>query len=157
MIVDTLKNHSLYPFGPAWEHAFAFLEGLAPDTPEGRYTIDGDAIFAIVMSYETSAPEAGVFESHRDYVDIQTVLAGGEGFECAFADTLEVETPYDASRDAAFYRRKVPGQSRVDVFPGTFVMLFPHDAHMAALMIGGRAERIKKVVVKVRAELLEAP
>ncbi|MBU1928128.1 YhcH/YjgK/YiaL family protein [bacterium] len=38
--------------------------------------------------------------------------------------------------------------------PETFVMLYPHDAHMAGLMIDVKPEFIKKVVVKIKKELL---
>ncbi len=155
MIIDKVENFRLYHFGPAWHRAFKFLGTLTPDSPDGRYTIDGDDIFAIVMSYHTSAPESVVFESHQKYVDIQTVITGCEGFECAFSDDLSVTTPYDASKDAAFYERTTHGQTRVDVFPGTFVMLYPHDAHIAGLMVGNESKLVKKVVVKVKIELLE--
>ncbi len=155
MIIDRVENFEQYPFGAAWKRAFAFLNTLTPDSPDMKYTIDGDDIFAIVMSYDTTAPETSLFESHKEYVDIQTVIVGGEGFECAFSSELTLTTPYNASKDAAFYRRTSPGQTRVNVFPGTFVMFYPHDAHMAALMIGTEPERVKKVVVKVRRALLE--
>ncbi len=155
MIIDRVENFEQYPFGSAWQRVFAFLNTLTPDSPDMKYTIDGDDIFAIVMSYDTTAPETGVFESHRNYVDIQTVIVGAEGFECAFSDELTVVTPYDDAKDAAFYRRTSPGQTRVNVFPGTFVMFYPHDAHMAGLMVSSEPERVKKVVVKVRRELLE--
>ncbi|MGW8169429.1 MAG: YhcH/YjgK/YiaL family protein [Sulfurovaceae bacterium] len=154
MIIDKVENFGLYHFGPAWRSAFEFLGTLTPDTPDGRYTIDGEDIFAIVMSYHTSAPESAVFESHQKYVDIQTVIAGAEGFGCAFSDDLSVAIPYDASKDAAFYERTSHGQMRVDVLPGTFVMLYPHDAHIAGLIVGEESQLVKKVVVKVKVELL---
>lgn len=155
MIIDKLENFEQYHFGSAWQRAFAFLNTLTPDSPDMKYPIDGDDIFAIVMSYNTTAPETGVFESHRNYVDIQSVIVGAEGFECAFSDELTPETPYDASKDAAFYKRTAPGQTRVNVLPGTFVMLYPHDAHLAGLMVETESKRVKKVVIKVKRELLE--
>ena len=154
MIFDRFENASLYPLGPAWQRAVDFLQTLTPDSEEGKHLIDGDDIFAIVMSYDTAAPESGLFESHRDYVDVQSVLEGAEGFECAFADTLEVATPYDTQKDAAFYTRAAPAHCRVDVRPGTFVLLYPDDAHLAGLIVDGDSERVKKVVVKIRKELL---
>jgi YhcH/YjgK/YiaL family protein len=157
MIIDKTENHDLYHFGPVWKRVFAFLETLTPDSPEQRYAIQDDDIFAIVMSYDTCAPESGLYESHREYVDVQSVIVGCEGFECAFADTLDVETLYDAAKDAAFYRRSRPGPSRVDVSPGTFVMLYPNDAHMAGLIVGDSSARVKKVVVKIRKSLLAEP
>lgn len=156
MIIDKVENFEHYHFGAAWQRVFAFLNTLTPDSPEMKYTIDGDDIFAIVMSYDTATPETGVFESHKKYVDIQTVLVGCEGFECAFSDELTVQTPYDASKDAAFYKRVVPGHTRVNVYPGTFVMLYPHDAHLAGLQVADRSQMVKKVVVKVNKALLSA-
>ena len=154
MIIDRLENWKHYHFGSAWTKAFEFLLTLSPDAEEKKYTIEGDDIFAIVMSYDTCVPETSLFESHQKYVDIQTVLIGAERFECSFADTLSVQTPYDDATDVQWYKRTVPGQTRVDVYPDTFVMLYPHDAHMAALMTGERSEPVKKVVVKIKAELL---
>ncbi|GIT97981.1 YhcH/YjgK/YiaL family protein [Sulfurovum sp. TSL1] len=154
MIIDRLENWEHYRFGPAWTKAFEFLLTLSPNAEEKKYTIDGDDIFAIVMRYDTCSPETSLFESHRKYVDIQTTLIGTERFECSFTDTLSVQTPYDDATDVQWYKRMVPGQTRVDVSPDTFVMLYPHDAHMAALMTGERSEHVKKVVVKIKAELL---
>jgi YhcH/YjgK/YiaL family protein len=154
MIIDRLEHWEHYHFGAAWTKAFEFLGTLSADAEEKKYTIEGDDIFAIVMSYDTCSPETSLFESHQKYVDIQTTLIGTERFECAFTDTLLVQTPYDDATDVQWYKRTHPGQTRVDVSPDTFVMLYPHDAHMAALMTGENSEHIKKVVVKIKAELL---
>jgi len=154
MIIDRLENWKYYHFGSAWTKAFEFLHTLPADAEEKKYTIQGDDIFAIVMSYDTCAPETSLFESHQKYIDIQTVLVGAEGFECSFTDTLSVHTPYDAATDIQWYKRTIPGQTRVDVCPNTFVMLYPHDAHMAALITNKKPEQVKKVVIKIKAELL---
>ena len=154
MIIDRLENWKHYHFGSAWTKAFEFLHTLSANAEERKYTIEGDDIFAIVMSYDTLAPETSLFESHQKYVDIQTVLIGTEGFECSFTDTLSVHTAYDDATDVQWYTRTIPGQTRVDVCPQTFVMLYPHDAHMAALMTDKVPDHVKKVVVKIKAELL---
>jgi len=154
MIIDRLENWKHYHFGSAWTKAFEFLHTLSANAEERKYTIEGDDIFAIVMSYDSVAPETSLFESHQKYVDIQTVLIGTEGFECSFTDTLSVHTAYDDATDVQWYTRTIPGQTRVDVCPQTFVMLYPHDAHMAALMTDKVPDHVKKVVVKIKAELL---
>ena len=156
MIIDKLKFRDHYPFGPAWDLAFEFLKSLTPEAEEKKYNLQGDDIFAIVMSYETKNPENALLETHRKYVDIQTVLVGSERMECFARDELIVDVPYNESTDAEFYKRTSPGSVGVDVFPGTFVMFFPHDAHMPALMVDEKPERIKKVVVKIKVELLAA-
>lgn len=155
MIIDRLENWEQYHFGPAWRRAFEFLTSLPPDADVKKYPLQGEEIFAEVATYETKKPEAAVLETHRKYVDIQTVLSGSEVMECFSREGLEVDTPYDETKDAEFYRRSSPGPTRVDLSLGTFVMLFPQDAHMPGLMIGERPELIKKVVVKIDLELLK--
>ena len=154
MIIDKIKHYQDYHYGPAWKRAFEFLNTLSPESPDKKYPIEGDDIFAIVMSYKTFSPEKALFEAHKEYVDIQTVLVGTEGFECAFCDELTVDTPYDENADITFYKRSLPGQTRVDVCPGTFVMLYPHDAHMPGLIVDNEEKVIKKVVVKIKKELI---
>jgi YhcH/YjgK/YiaL family protein len=106
------------------------------------------------MSYDTCSPETSLFESHQKYIDIQTTLLGTERFECSFTDTLSIQAIYDDEKDVQLYSRMTPGQTRVDVSCDTFVMLYPHDAHMASLMIDDTCEHVKKVVVKIKTELL---
>lgn len=154
MIVDQLANWQSYPYGEAWGKAFGFLLALAPDVAEGRYEIQGDQIFALVMGYETRDPGEAVLEAHREYVDIQTVITGSEGCEWFPVEGLSIQTPYSGEKDAEFFVRPFPGAVRTDIHPGTFVTFFPHDAHMPALVVGGKKEKIKKVVVKVSVDLL---
>ena len=156
MIIDRIEHYKKYPFGAAWEKAFEFLTSLTAETIDKKYEIQGDEIYAIVMSYGTKDPTEGLFESHQTYVDIQTVLAGSERFECAFVNDLPVRTPYDAQSDAMFYAREKAGQTRVDVTFGTFVMFYPHDAHLAGVMIDGNTQWVKKVVVKIKKTLVSA-
>lgn len=154
MIIDKLENFNMYNFGEAWKVAFEFLSSLTPDSEDKKYHIQGDNIFAIVMSYKTTLPQTAILESHRNYVDIQTVIVGAECFECSFRDDLTVSVPYDKSKDIELYKRIIPGHTRVNVIPGIFVMLYPHDAHMAGLMINEQEKIVKKVVVKIKTELL---
>ncbi|MDM5270693.1 YhcH/YjgK/YiaL family protein [Sulfurovum sp. zt1-1] len=154
MIIDHLSNHHLYPLGSAWNKAFEFLASLTSETEEGKYAIEGEDIFAIVMSYTTTIPENSLLESHQNYVDIQTVLDGAERFECAHINDLSITVPYDSTKDLILYEHTTPRPFSADITPGTFIMLYPHDAHMAALMIYDAPKEIKKVVVKIKTELL---
>jgi beta-galactosidase beta subunit len=38
--------------------------------------------------------------------------------------------------------------------PGIFIAFFPHDAHMPGVSVGDSPAFVKKVVVKIKAELL---
>ncbi|HAD04098.1 MAG: hypothetical protein A2091_01805 [Desulfuromonadales bacterium GWD2_61_12] len=154
MLVDQLHNASRYPFGPAWDQVCAFLAGLTAETPDGEYPLQGDEIFARVMTYATRPPAEAVLEAHRNYADVQSVLVGSEAMEWFPAATLEIATVYDGERDAEFYRYPGSGPARVTVAPGRIVLLLPGDAHIFALTVDGTPTEVKKVVVKVRASLL---
>lgn len=155
MIIDKFDNHHLYPYGPAWKKAFDFLASLSADSEEKEYPIMDNRVFARVMGYRTKTPEQSILESHRRFVDIQAVLIGAEGMEWFPESTLSVEIPYDEEKDAAFYVRPHQGPVRVQVYPQTFVALFPDDAHMPALEINHQSEWIKKVVIKIQLDLLD--
>lgn len=155
MVTDKIKMWQNYPFGAAWQKAFDFLQTLTPTTPDGKYEIESEEIFAIVMSYNTKKREDAAIESHRKYVDIQATLRGVEGFECFHIDTLHIKTPYTPLEDITFYENKALCHSRVHIAEGSFVMFFPHDAHMPCLMVSDKEEYIKKVVIKIKADLLK--
>lgn len=154
MIIDKIANHRLYRFGKHWEKAFEFLSGLNAESEDGEYPIDGERMFARVLSYETRLPEESVLEAHRQYVDIQTVLRGKEGFRCFPIETLTTKTDYNEKTDVVFFDLADNDLVRIDLIPGRFVVFFPDDAHMPMLQVGGQKESIKKVVIKVRVELL---
>jgi YhcH/YjgK/YiaL family protein len=154
MIVDRLSNYKCYPFGKAWQLAFDFLRSLPADAEEKKYHLQGDDLFAIVMSYETGSPETAEIEAHRKYLDIQAVITGEEGIGWSQVEDLEIDTPYDVAKDAELYKHPAQGLLRVDLFPGDFMALFPHDAHMPSIMTQQGPVFTKKVVVKVGMHLL---
>ena len=155
MITDTLDRAALYPLGPAWQQAAAYLTRLTSATPDGEVPLIGDRMLARIMSYETRTPEQAVLEAHRRYVDIQIVLSGSEIIEWFPRRTLAVSTPYTEKSDAEFYTRPGPAPVRIVLTPGMFVVLHPDDAHMPALQTNGRPEPVRKVVIKVAVDLLE--
>ncbi len=154
MIVDRLEHYRCYPFGNAWQMAFDFLLSLPHDAEEKKYPLLGDDLFAIVMRYETRSPENSELEAHRKYLDIQAVITGEEGIGWSQIDALEIDTPYDGGKDVELYKHPKQGLLRVDLLPGNFMALFPHDAHMPSLMTQQTPVCIKKVVVKLGVHLL---
>ena len=149
MIVDRLENWSAYFSGKDWKTIFDFLSGLKPDAEEKKYVLEGDDIYAVVFSYNTKTADEAKMEAHRKYIDIQMPLSGAEGMEWVPTADLEPKTEYDAAKDVILFHHPKPGQARVDLYPGTFALLYPQDAHMPSLMIGEKPSPIKKVVVKV--------
>ncbi len=156
MITDTFANWRRYVSGPIWEKAFNFLSALDANTPDGKTLLLGDDLFAIVMSYDTRDCASALLESHRKYIDIQAALSEAEGIDWIPRDGLETKTPYDADKDAMFHHRPAgTAPAHLEMKPGRFVILYPEDAHMCQLIVDGAVRSIKKVVVKVRLDLVK--
>ncbi len=149
MIIDTFDNWALYFTGDVWEAILGFLVGLNENSVDGEYLIRGKDIFARVMSYQTKSRDEIVFEAHKEYIDIQTVLAGAEGMAWLPVKSLTVRQSYNAANDVEFYETPPIIPLKVDLSKGQFAALFPSDAHAAQLHVDGVPSRLKKVVVKV--------
>ncbi len=154
MILDRLENYTRYFASKEARLAFDYLLALCPDTPDGDYPIRGEDIYARVMSYETRSVEAAKLEAHRRYIDIQTALVGAEGIEWVPLHGLEPRAPYDEIKDVQHFVRPGKDLCRINVFPGTFALFLPEDAHMPQLIVGPKAAQIKKAVIKIKVELL---
>jgi biofilm protein TabA len=114
------------------------------DMPDGKYAIDGDRLFALVQRYTTKPVDAGRWEAHRKYIDLQCVFDGVEQIGYAPLDTLTAE-PYDAERDLTW----LDGRGEfVTVASNRFMLLWPEDAHMPGIAAGPTAP-VLKVVVKI--------
>ncbi|MBI9111926.1 YhcH/YjgK/YiaL family protein [Maridesulfovibrio ferrireducens] len=154
MILDNLKQFSIYNFGPAWEKAFEFLRELDISIEPGRCVIDGEKVFAQVSEYHTKLQDEGRFEAHRKYVDIQFLLSGREILGWADLPSLETEIIYDPERDVEFLKPLPVTPSLSRLVPGMFMAFFPEDGHMPGLAVGNKPEAVKKVVVKIAVSAL---
>ena len=148
MIADLLDNWDQYAWHPLWREAFAFASSVEPDAEERRYDL-ADGMYAMVSAYMTKPAEEALFETHQEYIDLQALVAGQEILEWAPANTLRVQEPYEPEKDCALFDRLGPGPGRVELQPGTFVALFPNDAHAPGIAMGKTPQAVKKVVVKV--------
>jgi YhcH/YjgK/YiaL family protein len=112
----------------------------------GRHDVDGDRVFVLVSDYDTKTPADTFWEAHRRHVDVQFVHSGAERIGYGNIAGFDLE-PYDQERDLVVAR----GQSDrfVELGPGDFAILFPHDVHMPGLT-GQAVRTVRKAVVKVR-------
>ncbi len=134
--------------GPRIAAALAWLRAFDPATPDGRYAVDGDDVFALVARYATGPATEKRFEAHRRHLDVQFVAAGTERLLHLPAAGLETETPYDDDADILFFAEPVVASSLL-LRAGDCALLWPGDAHKPGCMAGGRHD-VTKVVVKVR-------
>ena len=149
MVLDDLKNSSKYiTLHPRFEKAFAYLNSTDFESVQpGKYEIEGDHIYAMVVNDEAVAmlDSTAEFECHNTYIDIQYVFGGLEtvGYKSRLT-CVEPRGEYDAKKDVLFY------EDAPDFFfklhPGQFGIYFPDDVH--APMIG--EGKIRKVVMKIR-------
>jgi biofilm protein TabA len=148
MILDSLDSSGRYQaLGTGIALGLAYLQSFDLDTPDGRYTLDGDDLFALVQSYGTGPATGKKFEAHRAYIDIQFVARGSERILHTRSEGLAVEIPYLEEKDVEFFADPYASSS-ILLGPGDFAIFFPNDAHKPGCMAGGRTE-VKKVVVKV--------
>jgi YhcH/YjgK/YiaL family protein len=149
MILDTLENASCYEgVHPSFRNAFEWLRSCSISTPDGRFEIDGDSLFAIVQRYDSAAAFEKKWESHRIHGDIQYLLSGSEKIGYAERRNLTIRTPYEAMKDAEFYEPPA-SSSFIRLSQGSFAVFLPHDAHQPGIM-SERPEPIIKVVIKFR-------
>jgi len=146
MVIDRLKNAALY-FGmhPRMADAFRYLKETDFSKIEpGRYEIDGANLFVLIQNYEPKLREKARWEAHRKYIDVQYVLSGCELFGYAPLERLS-SVAYDEAKD--FHELKGDGDF-LQASAGTFLILFPEDAHMPGIA-GPGSQPVKKIVVKV--------
>ena len=153
MLLDQLDNAGLYSaLGQRIAEALAILNDESIYTaPAGKYEVDGENLFYMVQEYETFPLEEGQLEIHRKYMDIQFVASGTECIGVAPLAGLIEETPYDGENDAALYKFE-PLMSKLILKQGSFAIFWPNEPHMPGRRIGDTAQKVKKIVVKVRME-----
>ena len=150
MIYDNIKNAALYEKAyPLLAEAFDFIReyNRAPK-PVGRYELQGDALYAMVQTYDSKA--SGAMEAHCRYIDLQYVCDGTEKIFVAPIGDLTVSEPYDTARDVAFYadgRR----DAALTLEAGDFCVLFPEDGHKPGQAVSTPAP-VVKIVVKIRVQ-----
>lgn len=149
MILDTLPQCHLYAdLGARIRRGFEYLQSFSPGVADGRYELDGDAVFALVQSHPTAPAKGKKFESHQQYLDIQYVAEGIERIQYAPVASLVVDLPYVAEKDCALYRDPDHVTDLI-LQPGLFAIFYPADGHKPGCCVEAPM-RVKKVVVKVR-------
>jgi len=148
MIIDHIDNaHMYYGLGPRLEQALKYLAQTDLEAAAiERYDLDGDNLFALVQEYETKRREDGFWEAHRQYADVQYLVSGTEHMGVAPIADLEMDGEYDPEKD---FSKLIGEGTFCTMKPGTFVILFPQDAHMPGMAVDEPAPA-KKAVVKVK-------
>lgn len=146
---------------PAFTAAFAYVERcLTPGSAEhsrllavpldatGRVELDHGA-FALEQAYYPKQPVQGRWEAHREYVDVQVIVAGREQMELTDTGNLVVDEDFTPGRDLIFFQPYANGSVFV-ADTGAVAVFFPVDAHKPSLAAPGEAQVVvRKTVVKI--------
>ena len=151
MILDTLQNANFYR--GLHSGIDKVLEEFKKYTPEnylsGKLQLDGDNLFMIFNNYETHSRDGALAEAHRQYIDVMYVVEGCETICVKPVDQLRhITKEYDPSIDALLAETD-PDATLAQLEPGSFIILFPQDAHSPACYME-TPSAVKKIVAKVR-------
>lgn len=148
MIFDTLDNIDNYKGLGRVYTALQFLKSTDFSSMElGRYELDGENIYYMVQEYETN-PGKTAAESHKKYIDIQFMVKGEELVGIAPINIDKTETEALPQNDVWFYKCKT---EMITLAENSFMVLYPNDLHCPGVAVG-KAEKCRKVVVKVKYE-----
>jgi len=120
----------------------AFLSSLGQE----RVDIVPGEIWCTKFSYDTISDDDSFFESHEKFLDIHIMLDGSERVEIASPAGLE---QFDSVPENDFYAYRGRGDQSLILSPGSFLVVFPDDAHKLKMHCGAPAT-VTKAVFKVR-------
>lgn len=147
MIFDKIYN--LKNYHVVSEKLLNFITNLDENTPEGHYEID-EKSYVNVDCYDTKSHDKCFPEAHKKYIDIQIILSGKERLDFENIEKLLIKDEYDSQRDVLFF--EIPQNSNtVYLEQGSFVMLYPQDAHRPQMTASDTPQKVKKAVVKILA------
>lgn len=148
MIHDIVPNISLYRgLDARLVRGLEMLHSFETGAPIGRREIEGEALFALVQTYETTPSAQKRFEAHRRYADIQYVVSGEERILHAPTARLTVVEAYDPEKEVMFLSDP-PRATEIVLTAGAFAIFWPGDAHKPGCALSGPAP-VLKVVIKV--------
>ena len=118
--------------------------------PLGRVEINGEALYANVQEYMTTAAANNQFEAHNHYFDIQYVVEGEELFGYAKRSGLVEADLYNEADDIVFFEEPETC-GMVLLKAGDCAVVAPEDAHKPRCMVA-KSCKVRKIVLKVRME-----
>ena len=149
MIFDNIRNaEKYYKISPGLQKAFEHIkECMRENTPPSRYEKDGMKV--LVQEYNTYVFEDDLYESHREYADIQFIEKGREEIHMIDSEKMERVRDYNPEGDAEVFA----GQEKfvsLHLTDGEFVCFFPYEAHKPSIAVDDTPSWTRKIVVKVK-------
>ena len=150
MIIDFLKNYSSYlAVNQSFNEAFSFIfKNLSKFPKTGDYEINGRIVYSLVRDIETKHFKEGIWEAHKEYIDIHYIFEGEELFGYSNISKMNINE-YVKEKD----KFVLSGEGDlIRISTGSFVIFFPQDAHIPGIR-SNNFEKVKKIIVKVKFNL----
>lgn len=146
MILARLEDAPFYRgIHPGLDRA---LELLTPEflAAVGNVTqkLEGDDLYVTRFDVESSADEARLFEYHRSYLDIFTLVEGTERVDITAPEKLTLR-----EQRGDYWGGSGQADERVTLTPGKFLVLFPGDAHRPGMAVS-EPQKLSRIVFKIR-------
>lgn len=151
MILDSFQNFKTYV---GLHERFAIVADFLAKNDlasmeDGKYEIDGKNVFVTIGTYALKTPENAALEAHDNYIDIQGVLNGAEGFGWKWREhCTDPRGEMNLEKDIVFYNDKP--SATVTATEGEFVIFFTDDAHAPLTDTGSGRQDVRKCIFKVR-------
>ena len=142
MIVCPWKDIARYaPVIPGLEEAVAAVAAL--ESYEPRTVALSGANKILVQQGTTKAAEGQLLEAHREFLDIQYIVKGGETVGWAPVEKLTLSGEFNTVKDKGMYAGHC---DFMDIAEGYCYVVFPEDAHMPGSHLEVPKEYTKLVV-----------
>ena len=115
---------------------------------DSRVVLDGDKLFMNFFQYETHAPETAQLEAHKKYIDVMYMVEGSETIYVKNTEQIQTITKEYTPEMEALLGKMDPDVAAIRLAAGSFVVLFPQDAHAPGCH-ADEAAPVKKIVGKV--------
>ena len=142
MIICPYKDLNRYEaIIPGLKEAMEVIAGLENYEPATDPLSCGGKV--LVQANTTKPAEGGLLEAHKNFLDIQYILDGGETMGWAPIENLEPAKPYNPDKDVWHFAGSC---DLIDIRPGYCYVVYPEDAHMPGAHLDTPAEYVKLVV-----------
>jgi len=127
---------------------------LSQPIDSGRYELEGDDVFFLVVDDHSQLLEERKAEIHQKYIDVQIVLTGEERFGFSMHPFQSIDEDYLDERDLAF-SEDVLDEQFVDLHENDFIVFNVKQPHRPLVAINAPMP-VRKAVIKIALTWLEA-
>lgn len=149
MIYDSIKSLSLYKgIYTNLDKAIDYI--LSEDISLlaiGRTEIDGDNVYVNVIEGNLTTEEDGVYEFHKEYLDLHIDLVGIERILLSNLNELSITKEYTNDGDNGLGNAKSTAACKID--DNHFCICMIDEPHMPCVKVGNDS-KVKKAIFKIK-------